>query len=599
MTNTETKSTKPKKENSSAVNKRKFKIPGALTIIIGVAFFAIILSWVIFAIHPVADSGLSGWYGTQFDGWLNGFSSKEDIKYVNYAANDYIKMHGPNDLTGMVWSLKNNIILISKLTPDGRIYLKTLDPSLFVDGNWFNFGGSNWYVSNDGMYGLGDIFKVGVAGVFSAWSLIFFIVSMGVVIELLTETRVLNSLVNSLVKGLDGRRILLLPILFVLFSVWGTILGAQETTLALIPIIVPVLIIAGFDATTGFLVILVGCTTGIAASVLEPYALGTLAQAFNGVWQEQGGDGVIGIGTGIALRMVLFLIYTTIGSLFMVWYGNRVLKGKSIEDKTMQEENKIWAEKAMGDIEHEPMNKKQKIALAIVGLIMFWMVIVFLPWSSWIGDTYNSRGWGVFSHIFFSDSLIGRWSFLQLGILFTTGWFICAKVFNYTNKMMLNNWKNSIVTFRIVAFILIFSRVTAIILTNSGTADFLAFNLFDSLSDSLNAGQLSLVIFPIYILMALFIPSMTGLAGISAPIIAPIIKGYGTHKEMLPAIIGIMTLYPLAQGLVNMTSPTTGLVIAQAEASRASYSKSVPLLLTYAIVLAVIGVTITSLFLFI
>jgi len=47
------------------------------------------------------------------------------------------------------------------------------------------------------------------------------------------------------------------------------------------PIIVPALIIAGFDATTGFLVILLGCTTGIGASVLEPFALGTLAKAFN------------------------------------------------------------------------------------------------------------------------------------------------------------------------------------------------------------------------------------------------------------------------------------------------------------------------------
>lgn len=591
------------KKNLPEDKKRKRKMPGALSIIIGVAFFAIFLTWVVFAIHPSDDNGLKGWYATQFDGWLsNGISSgaltSGDKHLINIEVTNYLNSHN-NDPSGLLDYLILDPALTGGLSDSGKDYLLTLSPSLFIDGHWFNFGGSNWYVSDDGMYGIGDIVKASVAGLFSAWGLIFFIVAMGSTIEVLTETKVLNSLVNSLIKGMNNKRILLLPILFILFSLWGTILGAQETTLALIPIIVPALIIAGFDATTGFLVVLLGCTTGIAASVLEPFALGTLASSFNDIWQDAGGAGSIGIGTGIALRMVLFLVYTTIGSLFMVWYGNRVLKGKSIETKDRLDKNKQWANDSIGEFKTEPMNRKQKLSLFIVGLTMLWMIIVFLPWSSWIGDTYNSKSWEAFSHLFFFNSLIGRWNFVQLGLLFTLGWFLCAKVFNYTSTMMANNWKNSLSTFKVVAFILIFSRATSIILTNSGSADFLATNLFASLSDELSAGELSLVIFPIYILMAMFIPSMTGLAGISAPIIAPIIKGYGSPEAMLPAIIGIMALYPLAQGLVNMSSPTTGLVIAQAEASRADYGKSFPLLIGYAATLAVVGVLIVSTFLFV
>lgn len=602
---TKTKSTSSLKTSPSQNNKkRKFKMPGALSIIIGVAFFAIVLSWVVHAIHPTNEVGFSGWYATQYDSWLTGFNDKDRYLVVN-ATNQFLSTSDgaallkTHDLTGLINYLNADPDgLLTSLSSEGKIQLSTLNPSLFIDGHWFNFGDSNWYVSNDGMYGIGDIVKASIAGVFSAWDLIFFIVAMGAIIELLTETKVLNSLVNSLIKGMNNKRILLLPILFILFSLWGTILGSQETTLALIPIIVPSLIIAGFDATTGFLVVLLGCTTGIAASVLEPFALGTLASAFNGIWQEAGGSGVIGIGTGIGLRMILFIIYTSIGCLFMVWYGQRVLKGKSIEDKSMIEENKKWAKVSMGEMDHKEMDKKQKIALGTVGFVMLWMIIVFLPWSSWIGDTYNSSGWATFSHLFFFNSLVGRWTFVQLGLLFALGWYICAKVFNYSNNQMKNNWKNSFVTFKVVAFILIFSRATSIILTNSGDADYLAVNLFGTLSDSLKPGALSLVIFPIYILMALFIPSMTGLAGISAPIIAPIIKGYGSPEAMLPAIIGIMTLYPLAQGLVNMSSPTTGLVIAQAEASRASYAKAFPFLLGYAITLAVVGVVMVTLFFF-
>jgi len=135
---------------------------------------------------------------------------------------------------------------------------------------------------------------------------------------------------------------------------------------------------------------------------------------------------------------------------------------------------------------------------------------------------------------------------------------------------------------------LIFSRAASIVLTYSGTAHYLASTVFASL-DNLQSGSLGLILFPIYAAMALFIPSMTGLAGISAPIIAPIVASYKNPTNMYIAIVGIMALYPLAQAVVNMSSPTTGLVVAQAEISRTNFAKVFPMLVGYALTLAAIG----------
>ncbi len=575
--------------------KKKFKIPSALSILFGVLVGSIVLTWII---HFVTTGNYSSGddairiFTTDDTGALvmTGFWSGGNTWYITEGANAIIDGQ---------WVIVNPDI-IAGLNVGDTLTIDYGDVTPIVDGDWFNFGDSNWYVSNDGMYGVGDVILSTIGGVFSAADLIFFIIGIGVIIELLMETNVLKSLVNSMISGMNNRRILLVPSLFVLFSLWGTIMGTQEATLALMPIVVPALIVAGFDAMTGFLVILVGVTTGIAASILEPFALGTLAGAFNEVWQDTPGTtGTIGIGTGIGLRIVLFALYTTIGALFVTWYGNRVLKkGKSVEDQEMQDENREWAKVAFDDTEHRPLDKRQKVALGVVAATMIWMVVVLLPWSSWIPSIDEQQWWISLSHLFFFSSLIGGWNFFQLGFLFVFGWFICAKTFKYNGRKMANNWKNALSTFKTVSFILILSRATSIVLTNSGAASYLASTIFTNATEGLGALGLSLVVFPIYILMALAIPSMSGLAGISAPIIAPIVGGYGQAGDidsMKAAIIGIMALYPLAQGLVNMTSPTTGLVVAQAEASNTSYAKSVPLLVGYAGVIAVVGVIVVSL----
>lgn len=569
--------------------KRKFKVPGAIAILTGVLIGAVVLTWIIHVvtvgdysdvlIYTIDDAGLLVNTGT----WTGG-----NNWYITEGANAIVNGQWVTiDYEGLI-----DAGAIINIGDSFDASLEALFVNPIIDDSWFNWSDSNWYISNDGMYGIGDVISATIGGVFSAADLIFFIIAIGVIIELLMETNVLKSLVNSLIQGMSGKRLLLVPTLFMVFAFWGTIMGTQEATLALIPIIVPALIIAGFDGATGFLVVLLGVTTGISASILEPFALGTLAAAFDGIYDY----GTIGIGTGIVLRIVLFIVYSSIGMAFVTWYGHRVLKrNKSVETLEMQERNKKWATDAFEQEEHKPLDKKQKIALGIVLATLLWMVVVLLPWSSWIPNLDEQQWWISFSHLFFFKSLIGGWSFFQLGFLFAFGWFIAAKTFNYNGNQMKANWKNAFRTFRSVSIILILSRATSIVLTNSGTADYLAKTIFESATEGLGPLPLTLVVFPIYLGMAIFIPSMSGLAGISAPIISSVIEGIPSQADMLATIIGIMAVYPLAQGLVNMTSPTTGLVIAQAEASQTDYGRNVPLLLSYAGMLAIAGITIISL----
>ena len=70
--------------------------------------------------------------------------------------------------------------------------------------------------------------------------------------------------------------------LFFMFALGGTIYGMQEETIGFIAIIVPFMVAAGFDTMTGLLVILLGSTTGFAASTVNPFAIGAAVDAVNG-----------------------------------------------------------------------------------------------------------------------------------------------------------------------------------------------------------------------------------------------------------------------------------------------------------------------------
>ncbi len=577
----------PTPEGSTPKKKKrlKFKMPSAVAILFAVVIFAVMITWVVhFATTGnYADGGEFAVQYWTYDPTLSGAAAYTATGYyeggMNWFISEYEKAYP--ELDGFLGVVDGTWVMGPSI--------ETATP--MIDGNWFNFNHSNWYVSGDGMYGIGNSAMATVAGAFSAFDLIFFTIAIGVMIELLMETEVLKGVVSGLIRGLGGKEIMLLPTLFIVFSLWGTVLGTQEATLAMMPIVVPALIVAGFDAATGFLVILVGVTTGISASILEPFALGTLAAEFNNVTGEAAN---IGIGTGIVLRFVLWVVYTAIGCAFVTWYGKRTLKGKSVEEASMQEANKVWAETTYSSLEKEPMTGAQKFSLGILGAVMITMVIALLPWTNWMPGLEEAAWFNTLSHMFFFSTLIGHWSFIQLGLLFVVGWFIAAKSFGYNGAQMRNNWKNSWNTFYGVALILTLSRATSIILTNSGSAYFLANNLFIAVTAGIgSAGLLSLIVFLVYVPMACLIPSMSGLAGISAPIISPIVASFGAPMAG-GAIIGIMALYPLAQGVVNMTMPTTGLVVAQAEASNTSYGRVAPYLFGFGAIIMITGVIIVE-----
>lgn len=87
------------------------------------------------------------------------------------------------------------------------------------------------------------------------------------------------------------------------------------------------------------------------------------------------------------------------------------------------------------------------------------------------------------------------------------------------------------------------------------------------------------MIYWLHILMSIFIPSTSGLAGVSMPIMAPLAELAGVSRSL------VITAYQSASGLVNLFSPTGGILMGALMLSKIPYDRYIKFALNYLIII--------------
>ena len=129
----------------------------------------------------------------------------------------------------------------------------------------------------------------------------------------LLRTGVVHQVILRIVRRLGGSAAFLPPALFVLFSLFGAMFGFSEMAVPLYILVIPLLIAFDFDAITGVLVTFGATQVGISCSWMATGAL-TGAQTIAGV----------PVLSGAALRIVLWVVLTALGTAYTAWYAIQV-----------------------------------------------------------------------------------------------------------------------------------------------------------------------------------------------------------------------------------------------------------------------------------
>ncbi len=147
----------------------------------------------------------------------------------------------------------------------------------------------------------------------AAVGVVAFIIIIGGAFGIVMRTRAVETGMYSVIGRLRNREGLVIPVLFLLFSLGGAVFGMGEGAIAFAMILIPIIVALGYDAITGVMVIYVATQIGFAASWMNPFGV-AIAQGIAGV----------PVISGAAFRIAIWVFFTTLGIVYTYLYARRI-----------------------------------------------------------------------------------------------------------------------------------------------------------------------------------------------------------------------------------------------------------------------------------
>ena len=431
------------------------------------------------------------------------------------------------------------IVLIAILTwiiPSGEFDRVIKDGRLVVVPNTYKLVERN-------PQGIDDIFRAPIDGFVDAAEVVGFVLLVGGAFGIVNKTGAIEVGIASVISKFKGKELLIIPISMILFGLGGTTFGMAEETLPFYMIFIPLMTSLGYDSLTAISIVFMGAASGACASTINPFSVG-IAQAL----------AQLAPGSGITYRVIIFIVYMIISIGFVMWYAKKVKAepAKSIVYE-IDKENK-----GMVTEENSSINKitnKEILVLLIFGVGMLIMV------------------WGVLNSGWYIPQI--AMSFVAIGVL-------AGIAGRLSQQVISESFIEGAKDLGSAALAIALSRGIVIVAQNGFIID----TILNSAAGFL--GYLPSVIF-IYITffleaaLAFLIPSSSGLASLTIPVLAPLGDLVNISAQV------IVTAYQFGVGLTNFITPTSGVLMGALAVAKIPFSKWVKFIIPILLILTIVS----------
>jgi uncharacterized ion transporter superfamily protein YfcC len=456
-----------------------------------------------------------------------------------------------------------------------------------------------------------QVFSALYKGFVKQSGIVIFILMIGGAFWIMNSTRAIDAGIMSFIRftkklekfsffklvGVDNVVIILIMLMFSLF---GSVFGMSEETIAFVIILVPLAISMGYDSIVGVSLCYLGAHLGFAASTLNPFTVG-IAQ----------GIAELPLFSGIEYRFICWIIVNFIGIAFVLIYAKIIKKNPKRSPVYMEDD--YWRQRAAGDADHIEYHTPKSAWITfmlILGILISFSV--FYPITALkIGNAepLNIPALPVVTVLFAITGLIALrktvhyfiLSLLGFTILFLIigvmgyGWYISeiAALFfamglaaglamgydgNKNVGLFLEGAKDIISAALVVGL----AGGIIVIMEDGQVIDTILYRLSRSLKE---VGQIQAVgiMYVLQTVLNLIIPSGSAKAALTMPIMAPFSDLINLSRQ------ATVMAYQFGTGFTNMITPTSGVLIGALGVARIPYVKWIKWFWPLLVILLILG----------
>ena len=385
-----------------------------------------------------------------------------------------------------------------------------------------------------------DFFKSPIKGIIQSSDIILLVLILGGIIGIMNYTGAFDAGIAWLAKALKGKEYWLIFVVTTLVAAGGTTFGLAEETIAFYPILIPIFLAAKYDAIVALASIYIGSSIGTMCSTVNPFSVIIASDAAGINWT-----------TGFTGRLLMLIAGIIICVIYILRYANKVQKDPS---KSIIYDQKEMIENLFGNAisSTHTLTGRLRVILTIFALCFVIMI------------------YGV--------SRLGWW-FEEMTVVFLIGAILIGFLARMKEEDFVYTFIKGASDLLGVAFIIGIARGVSVLMDQGLISDTILQHASE-FTTGMSKGIFTNVLLFIYSGLSFFIPSSSGMAVLTMPIMSPLADTVGVGREV------IVNAYQYGMGLFAFINPT-GLILASLAIVKVGYDKWLRFVIPLVIILTV------------
>lgn len=388
------------------------------------------------------------------------------------------------------------------------------------------------------------------------------------------------------VQKVGGSEQMVVAACMLLFGVFGSVFGMSEETIPFVLVFVPLSISLGYDSIVGVAMCFLGAAFGFAGATLNPFTIG-IAQGIAGVQPF----------SGLEYRIIVFIILMSFAIFYVLRYAKRIKQNPSLSP--VYEEDAYWRNTSNSQSESaEPLHIKADTKSVIAFALSLVVFILFAFQHRFTGLSFGSLQFqlpmvpalaisfaifGAFalkkSKAYFILTLLAytilviivgvlgyNWYVSEIATLFLAFGILSGVVYGFNGDTIANYFIEGFKDIAGAAIVVGLAAGILEILNSGKIIDTLLNHVATSFADlpaSLSVG----IMFLVQTLVNIFVPSGSGQAALTMPLMAPLADLLGVSRQ------SAVMAFQFGDGFTNMITPTSGVLIAVIGMAKIPYKK--------------------------